>query len=811
MNKFEEGNEYAESSNIKKVDLHVHSKYSNHPSEWFLKRIGASESYTEPISIYELAMERGMDFVTVTDHNRVDASQELHIKYPHNTFTGVESTTYFPEDGCKVHILIYGLNTRQFAMIQKKRKNIYELRNYLMEEDLAYSVAHATFSINKKLTISHLEKLILLFNIFEGINGSRNSMHNRTWMEVLQSLTSPIMDQLEKKHNIVPWGKSPCLKGITGGSDDHAGIFIGKSYTTAIALTPEEFLIQLKNRNTECGGKVNDFRAFTFALYKIAYDFSHNKSTEFAKSSISDISSFLFTKKKFSLRDRIKLSKMKKKKNKIYHSIAKLIETTSAIEAKEIDTKLDILYETVTEISDQFFKNLFKELSSDVKKVNIIKVVQGLSSSIPGIFLTIPFLSAFQFMFNDRELIKQLKNKFLPNTIKDQKRILWFTDTLTDLNGVSMTLKTIGRIAEEKGFDICMIACLKNNQITSDIPYSTIIVPAIHGFELPHYEHQRVNIPSILYALKAVFEYEPDELYISTPGPMGALGLLLSKLLNVKASGIYHTDFTIESIAITKELALAEIVEKYTKWFFSNMDRILVPTEEYINILSERGFDFGSMELFKRGIETSFFNPKLLEERQDQIIRLLYVGRISKDKNIDFLIEVFDLIQSSTKNVMLNIVGDGPYLLDLVRKHGTKPQLFFLGKKEYADLPELYSRHDLILFPSISDTFGMVVLEAQACGLPAIVSNIGGPKEIINEGNTGFSLPVTNPNIWVEKVNLLIPHILNNDASYMEMRVNSRKRVMEYYDWNSILHLMVSPDKLASETHDIIEESVKNI
>ena len=109
---------------MSKADLHVHSKYSNHPSEWFLQRLGASESYTEPEFIYRSAKEKGMDFVTVTDHNRIEASLLLKEKYPNECFTGVESTAYFPEDGCKVHILIYGFDERKFAEIQGLRKNI---------------------------------------------------------------------------------------------------------------------------------------------------------------------------------------------------------------------------------------------------------------------------------------------------------------------------------------------------------------------------------------------------------------------------------------------------------------------------------------------------------------------------------------------------------------------------------------------------------------------------------------------------------------------------------------------------------------
>ena len=149
---------------MKKADVHVHSKYSDHPSEWFLQRLGAAESYTDPDALYAAAVRQGMDFVTVTDHNCMKGVLYLKAKYPDRVFTGVESTAYFPEDGCKVHVLIFGLSEVQFREIERLRKDISCLRQYLLIEGLAYSVAHATYSVNNRLTAEHLEKLVMLFN-----------------------------------------------------------------------------------------------------------------------------------------------------------------------------------------------------------------------------------------------------------------------------------------------------------------------------------------------------------------------------------------------------------------------------------------------------------------------------------------------------------------------------------------------------------------------------------------------------------------------------------------------------------------------
>src|SRR5262249_19532537 len=105
-----------------KVDLHVHSKYSDRPSECILRRVGAPESFVEPIDVYRRAKQRGMQFVPISDHNCIDGA--LEIAHLPGTFLSTEVTTYFPEDGCKIHCLVSGISERQFEAIEELRENI---------------------------------------------------------------------------------------------------------------------------------------------------------------------------------------------------------------------------------------------------------------------------------------------------------------------------------------------------------------------------------------------------------------------------------------------------------------------------------------------------------------------------------------------------------------------------------------------------------------------------------------------------------------------------------------------------------------
>src|SRR5262245_34303526 len=126
-----------------KADLHVHSKHSNRPTEWLLRQFRAPESFSEPRDVYRRCRERGMDFVTLSDHDSIAGA--LEIAHLPGTFLSEEVTASFPEDGCQIHLLALGISEAQHGEIQRLRGNLYELRDYLAAEDVVCSVAHPLF------------------------------------------------------------------------------------------------------------------------------------------------------------------------------------------------------------------------------------------------------------------------------------------------------------------------------------------------------------------------------------------------------------------------------------------------------------------------------------------------------------------------------------------------------------------------------------------------------------------------------------------------------------------------------------------
>ncbi|MCS7151816.1 MAG: glycosyltransferase [Endomicrobia bacterium] len=780
---------------MKKVDLHIHSKYSEHPSEWFLQRLGAAESYTEPEFIFKTAKERGMDFVTITDHNRIEGVMLLKEKYPDEVVVGMEATAYFPEDGCKIHILLFGIDEKKYQEVQKVRNDIYEMRDWIKTNKIAYSVAHPTYSVNEKLKLEHLEKLILLFDVFEGRNGGRDVLHNDVWVDVLKNLSSLHIEQLYNKYKIEPFSDNAWIKGFTGGSDDHAGIFIGKTYTIVDAQNIDDLLYKIRNKETSFEGRHNDFKSLAFTVYKVAYDFSKEKSKDMSNPLMASIIENLFNKKSFSFFDKIQLNISiikRKRKNNISNLIMRLAENLKKNSKKDIDEKLEIFYSDISNISDEFIKVIFESFEKDIKTLDLANFLKNMSYFLSGVFLSVPFFSAFKHLNQDRELLNNFIAKFQDISLKE-KNILWFTDTINDLNGVSVTLKKIASKAYEMGKNLRIVSSFDETK-DQNLPSNVINLPSIYQFRLPYYEQYILRIPSVLKSLKELQRYNPDEIYISTPGPLGLVGLLMSKVFCVKSVGVFHTDFTEQAKKIVDDESLVNLVDAYVKWFYSCVDRVEVPSVEYMRILEERGYDKNKLKIFKRGIDLNLFYPRL-DEAKNLIRRifnlngntiLLYVGRISKDKNLDFLIQVYKEIIMKRNHLNLLIVGDGPYKDELKAKIKNIDSIIFIGKIEQNFLPYIYSGSDLFVFPSITDTFGMVVLEAQACGLPAVVSDKGGSKNIILDGKTGFVAKADDLNDWIEKIKIL----LDNHSLYLKFKEEARKNIEKNYSLNTLLKEM---------------------
>src|SRR5690349_2079138 len=240
-------------SGMSRCDLHLHSKFSARSEDWLFRRFDFPDSCTEPAELYAELRKRGMDFVTITDHDCIDGCVAIADK-PH-VFISEQVTVYFPQDPCKVHLLVWGINQAQHQDISVFRSDIFELQKYLAENGIAHAVAHPLYSINGKLNASHLERLILLFKHFEGINGLRDALLSELAQDLFNSLTPEKIDEFSKRHGLAPTHPEPWKKILVGGSDDHGSKFIASAYTeTPAASSAARFLDHIRSGNCKpCG------------------------------------------------------------------------------------------------------------------------------------------------------------------------------------------------------------------------------------------------------------------------------------------------------------------------------------------------------------------------------------------------------------------------------------------------------------------------------------------------------------------------------------------------------------------------------
>lgn len=799
------------------VDLHVHSKHSGLPSDPLLRKLGSQESYTEVDDIYHLAKKRGMDFVTITDHNSLEGSLELVEKYPQDTFTGAEITAKFPEDGCKVHVLCFDINPAQFYIINNLRNDIYALRNYIKLNNIAYSVAHATFAVNGKLSIETLEKLILLFDVFEGINGSRNIVYNQIWIKVLNNLTSDDIDRLYRKYKIEPMSRDPWIKGLTGGSDDHAGLFIGKTFARSEAVTKEEFLSDLRSKLTVSSGRSNCFRAMVYILGKIGYDFANHQAGGY-QGVWGLVSRMIFEKQtRFSVKESLMLMKMRTSRKSKQRLMAKFINRLGVITKNDKDIApddyIDNVYDCLADFADDILISIIKMFHEVFKQGKLENLFKAASLLLFQTFVIAPFLGTWKLLNTKRHLVKQLQRNFDHEPDLKEKKVLWFSDTIADLNGVSSTLRKIARFSEGEGYQLKLAVCSPRLKQFKDLPSNIINLDSIFDFTSALYPSYTMHFPSMLRALDSLFEEHPDEIIISTPGPMGLLGMLVARLSGIKAKAIYHTDFTEQMRHIEAGETVVKGFDKYLKWFYANADEVRVPSAEYIAILAGRGYHLPYVKVFRRGIDHDMFyydNSKAQCFRKQHGINgpiLLYAGRVSEDKNISFLGGVYRNVLKFHQSATLVVAGDGPGLVSWKKSLADLPQVIFLGGMSREEMKYIYSLADLLVFPSITDTFGMVVLEAQACSLPCLVSDRGGPQSIVMNGQTGQVLPANNYKVWTETIVKFLNALNRNPGKIQEMRELSRAGVLERFCWPVALEdLLKSEPELSTASFDWLQD-----
>jgi glycosyltransferase involved in cell wall biosynthesis/predicted metal-dependent phosphoesterase TrpH len=740
-----------------KADLHVHSKHSDRPAEWLLRRAGAPECYTEPAEIYRRARAAGMDFVTIADHNTIQGA--LAIADLPKTFLSVEITTYFPEDGCKIHCLATGIDEEQFRSIQELRSNIYELHQYFTREGILCAVNHPLYRVNDRLTVEHVERLLVMFKRFEVINGTRDHAGSLVLRAILEHLTPEMIAAMADRHGLEPGDAEPWVKWTTGGSDDHSGVHIGVAYTaTPPAETVEEFLEHLAHGRHGAGGQSGSSLSLARGLYHIVcsyYEAQFLRGSDGKASVLGELLRGLLSASRQEAAPRTsrlipgfvqrfvrarRLRKVSEMERLIAQELGQAWESHAvAGVAASGDRRL---FETTCRVAHLLSYNLLARVATSLREGAVAESLQTVASLGTVALGVAPYLASFGTQHKDEAFFHAVAAQFpaAQTALATRRAKAWITDTLTDINGVARTVLAVGEVARRRNKDLEILTCLPQTprtdvRLTNFTPLGT--------FPLPEYEAQELAFPPFLEIIEYLERGGFREVILSTPGPMGLVGLAAARLLRLRKVGIYHTDVPLFVHHMTGDHSLAQLAWQYMYWFYSQMDLLLVPSEYYRRQLIAHGFAPQKLAVLGRGVDLTLFNP---QKRDPQYWRrhglktqftFLYAGRVSVEKNLGPLFAAFERLAAERADVGLAIVGDGP-LWRAFRSQHAGPRVAFTGFLEGDEFARACASADALVFPSKSDTFGNVVLEAQACGLPAIVVDRGGPPELVRQHRFGI-------------------------------------------------------------------------
>ena len=747
---------------MSKCDLHIHSRFSDRSEEWLFRRLDFPDSYSDPRELYRQLMERGMDFVTITDHDTIEGC--LAIRDLPNTFISEQVTTYFPQDPCKIHLLVWGITEKQHDDIVIIRDNIFALQRYLQSGKIAHAVAHPLYSINGKLESSHLERLILLFKHFEGVNGLRDALLSELTQELFTSLTPEKIEKFAERHDLQPTHREAWKKTLVGGSDDHGGKFIASAFTeTPVADSAEKFLAHVRAGDCEAHGEGGTPLALSHGFYNtvalFVQDHFHEKLGPSAALIEQMFSRFMEGRDptEFTLAEKASFIAQGVLSGKIFElakpaNMSLWKELSSYFARPEVKAKLAEQLNTVPEaerrtfimanmVAEQLTFRFFQKFVQQISTGNMLESVQALTAIAPILIILTPYIYGFHSQAPSRKWLQRIFRELtgeIPEALQNNKRA-WFTDTLEDVNGVATTIRKMTAAGADAGKELIVITS-RDELTVDDIPIKNF--KPIGEFELPEYELQKLSFPPIMQMLDYIQRERFSEVIISTPGPIGLTALLAAKMLNLQTSGIYHTDFPQYVRILTEDSFLESVTWRYMHWFYNQLDTVFVNSEEYRESWLKRGIDPEKLKIFPRGLDTQLFHPTRRNSRffekfgaKNGQIRLLYVGRVSREKDLDLLAEAYRRLRNEGLSIQLCVVGHGPYSREFSE---SLPEALFTGYLGGEELAAAYASADIFVFPSTTDTFGNVIIEAQASGVPVIVSDSGGPKELVENDRNGL-------------------------------------------------------------------------
>jgi glycosyltransferase involved in cell wall biosynthesis/predicted metal-dependent phosphoesterase TrpH len=763
-----------------RADLHVHSSASSISKLGVQRSLMIPECATDPAEVYELAKRRSMDFVTLTDHDAIAGA--LSLAHLPDTFISEELTASFKGEPQAVHILCYGITPDDHEWLQKHRTDVEECAEYLHAREITAALAHPFFAVAAPLTARHRRRLAELFPIWETRNGSR-----------AKELNLPAFVYIETHGGTA-----------IGGSDDHAGIDIGRTFTeTPHARTAQEFLTHIRAGRAAAHGAQGSAAKWAHAAMAlairslgvgglapasgptavVAWDLdeagfrTESGSTAVVARNV-DGAGFRELSVRGAVRARPDGDRAEPAARPAPHAVLKIVERVlregdarhgagnadlgaedalallrAWLAAMDLDvdehkllTKLQEgelshgdLDRRARRVHERKLAAVVRETVAGCERGNpdlaavVRETVAGCERGDPDLAAgalslfdacipAIPYAAASAFLGREKARLTRSDG--------DRPRVALVADGIGGMHGVTHTLQQI-RAHGVRGFDVEVIGtdCDVDRRLS-----------AVAEIDVPFYPGLKIGVPTVPAIVDALAEGRYDIVHVCSPGPAGVGAWLLGRLLELPVVGSYHTELAAYAALRTGRPELEALVNSGLRMFYGACDVVLSPSPAADSRLAALGIQPEVIRRWDRGVDLGRFDPAHRdEELLPGEVNVLYAGRLSKEKGVDLLADAF--LEANRRDPRLHLVlaGGGPEEDPLRARLGE--QATFLGWLSGDALARAYASADLFLFASSTETFGQVVLEAQASGLPVVAVDRGGPACLIEQGETGLLAP----------------------------------------------------------------------
>ena len=361
-------------------------------------------------------------------------------------------------------------------------------------------------------------------------------------------------------------------------------------------------------------------------------------------------------------------------------------------------------------------------------------------------------------------------------------RIAVVTETWPpEVNGVAMTLAKLVQGLSHRNHDVQLI---RPRQTKTDSPMSDASLEEVlmRGMPIPRYPELKLGLPSKKTLVKTWTLRRPDVVHIATEGPLGWSALQAAKVLKLPVTSDFRTNFQ----SYSKHYGvgwLRKPIVAYLRKFHNATACTMVPTRELMRTLSQNGF--ANLKVVSRGVDTKLFNIAKRDTRlrsswgaTDDTKVLISVGRMAPEKNLDQVLKTYDALKSTGQAFKLVMVGDGPLKEQFQKRY---PEIIFPGMLSQTNLAAYYASSDLFIFPSQTETFGNVTLEALASGIPVLAFDCAAARDWVQTGVNGWLVAENNPEGFAAQAVTIF-----NSKDLLDQITQSTRQQVVHLDWDQI-------------------------